>query len=263
MPNSVFSGINPQVTLGHFLEDEKRIITKISSEWYVTNGGGEIRLGPRSTYRYFLIKPTDFYREMFNLERELIVVFSPYVNFEPRTLDAIDAAAKRYQQLRLERVCSVVISKDSAIESKLSNLLKADPESQVVVPFSYDELLGKTDSYFIRNRFKLHFYTRDLFAFEAPLRKDLYFFGRNELVHRIVNRQKSNENSGLFGLRKTGKTSVIFGVQRALAQTNCKSVFIDCQSPALHRRRWNHALHYIIQVLVLSCRNQHYYVHAQ
>ena len=250
MVDSVFPGINPQVLLGHFQEDEKRIITKISREWYVTNGGGEIRLGPRSTYRYFLIKPTDFYREMFNLERELIVVFSPYVNFEPRTLDAIDAVARKYQSLRIEKVCSVIISKDPAIEPKLGDLLKAEPESQVVVPFSYEQLLGKTDSYFMRNRFKLHFYTRDLFAFEAPLKKDLYFFGRNELVHRIVNRQKSNENSGLFGLRKSGKTSVIFGVQRTLQRINCRSVFIDCQNPAFHRRRWNHALHYIIDELV-------------
>ncbi|MFZ1627810.1 MAG: hypothetical protein WAV70_02670, partial [Anaerolineae bacterium] len=35
-------------------------------------------LGINSTYRHFLIKPTENYQEMFNLEREIIVIFSPF-----------------------------------------------------------------------------------------------------------------------------------------------------------------------------------------
>ena len=175
MAEQVFPGINSQVSLWRFDPDERKIIQKLSSELYITNSGEELHLGPTSTYHYFLIKPTDFYREMFNLEREIVVIFSRYLRFEPRTLDAIDAAFKRNQKLRLEKICSIVISKDSAIESKVIDLLRSQPEERVLVPFSYDELLGKTDSYFIRNRFKKHFYTRDLFAFEGPLKKDLYF----------------------------------------------------------------------------------------
>lgn len=61
-----------------------------------------------------------------------------------------------------------------------------------------------------------------------------------------MNRHRSNQVSGLFGLRKTGKTSVIFGVQRALDRIGAKSTFIDCQNPAFHRSRWNHALYYVL-----------------
>ena len=63
-----FPGINPEVTLDHFTEDEKTIIKKLSSQWYITNGGGQIKLGPTSTYRYFLMKPTDLFQEMFTIE---------------------------------------------------------------------------------------------------------------------------------------------------------------------------------------------------
>lgn len=239
-------GLNPQVKTHHYSTDEKDIISHISKEWYVTNGGSEFKLGPTSTYRYFLIKPTDVYREMFNLEREIVVIFSPYENFEPRSLDAIDWAFKRHQELRLERICSILISKDPQVEFKLQDLLKKDQEAQIVIPFSYSELLSRRDdAFFFRNRFKNHFYTRDLFAVEAPLKTDLYFFGRNNLIHSLVNRHRSNEVSGLFGLRKTGKTSVIFGVQRALSRIGAKSIFIDCQNPAFHRCRWNKALAYI------------------
>jgi len=241
-------GVNPRLVKGHFSDDEKTIIENLGHEWYVTNGGGQITLGKTSIYRYFLIRPINVYTEMFNLEQEIVVLFSPYDTFETRSLDAIDYAIKQYQPLRVDRICSVLVSKDKSIESTLSSILKSDPESPIVVPFTYEELvnLNKLDSFFMRNRFKSHFYTRDLFAFEAPLKKDLYFFGRNDLIHSMVNRHRSGENSALFGLRKTGKTSVIFGIERALSRIRAKSLFIDCQNPAFHRRRWNKALWYII-----------------
>ena len=253
--HKTFPGVNTQVRLGHFTEDERAIIKRLSNEWYVTNGGGRVRLGPTSTYKFFLMKPTNVFQEMFNIEREVVVVFSPYSEFQPRTLDAIDSVIKNHQSLRIEKVCSVLISKDASISQKLADLLQRDPESPIIIPFSYAELLNPIEDYFLRNRFKSGFYTRDLFAFEAPLKKDLYFFGRSDLVQKIVNRHRANENSGLFGLRKTGKTSAIFGVERALAQVDGKAVFIDCQNPAFHRRRWHQALHYVLAEIIKQCRS--------
>ena len=247
MRGRVRPGINPQVILSHFDDQERQILNRISRDWYLTNGGTNISLSPTSKYRYALIKPTDIFQEMFNIDREMIVLFSPYENFEPRTLDAIFTATSQHQALRIERICSVLVSKDPGVAYKLRELLKNDQEAQIVVPFTYDELSSvNTDPYFFRNRFIEYFYARDLFASESPLRKDLYFFGRTDLVHVLLNRHRSNQVSGLFGLRKTGKTSVIFGVQRGLQKVNGVSAFIDCETPAFHQLRWNHALHHVL-----------------
>ncbi|GJM78703.1 hypothetical protein HMSSN139_11990 [Paenibacillus sp. HMSSN-139] len=232
------------------MTQKKKIIDIFAREFFVTNGGGELKLGPTSIYRYFLLKPTELYQEMFNIDRELVVILSPYETFQPRTLDAFDHVYKLYEKLRIDRICGLLVSQDNEVVRNLGNILKNDKEAQIIVPFSYNEIIKQYDAYFIRNRFKEHFYTRDLFAFRAPLKKDLYFFGRKDLVHNIVNRHKSNENSGLFGLRKTGKTSVIFGIERVLDEMDEVSVFIDCQSPAFHKRRWNKALHYIVYQIV-------------
>ncbi|MBN1547393.1 MAG: hypothetical protein JW902_12110 [Syntrophaceae bacterium] len=240
-------GMNPQVILTHFDNQERKIIERFTKDWYVTNGGGELWLSKTSNYRYALIKPTDIFQEMFNIDREIILLFSPYENFEPRTLDAISKATSKHQALRIERICSILISKDPDISSKLRELLKNDQEAQIVIPFTYKELEPSvSDPYFFRNRFIEHFYARDLFASESPLKKDLYFFGRTDLVHSLINRHRSNQVSGLFGLRKTGKTSVIFGVQRGLQKVDGVSAFIDCQTPAFHRLKWNQALHYVL-----------------
>lgn len=243
----VYPGYNEQVKFDHFTDVEKAIVKKIAGEWYVTNGGGKFSLGPKSEYKYFLIKPTDAYKELFNIEQELVVIFSNYSSFEIRSLDAIEFVEKKYQSLRLEKLCCVIISNDDNIVQRISDLVKSDQESKLVVPFSYDELRTQSDPYFIRNRFKSHFYNRDLFAFESALQKDLYFFGRNDLVLKLVNRHRSSENTALFGLRKTGKTSVVFGVRRVLKSLDEFSVFIDCQNPSLHKRRWNNALWFILQ----------------
>ena len=246
MEEQTFPGINRNVKLSHFSIEEQEIIRRLSQQWYVTNGGGEIKLGPTSTYRFFLIKPTPIFQEAFNLEREIIVVLSPYDRFEPRTLDAFDVVKKIHQELRLERICTVLVSRDPDIEERITTLLKNDQELQVIVPFTYSELLTKDDIYFASNRFRKYFYSRDLFDFQSPLKKELYFFGMRTLVQTLLNKHQSNENTSLFGLRKSGKTSLIFGVERSLERSNVLSTRIDCESPAMHKRRWNEALWYVL-----------------
>jgi hypothetical protein len=159
-----------------FENEEIGIIRYFGREWYITKSGS-FSIGIKSNYKFMLIKPTAIYQEMFNLEREIIVIFSAYNDFQPRTLDAFDEVIKRFQTLRLDKICYVLLSKDDSIEEKLQSVLKQNQESQVIVPFTYTEVIQNQDPYFLRNKFRKHFYTRDLFAFESPLRKDIYFFG--------------------------------------------------------------------------------------
>ena len=99
----------------------------------------------------------------------------------------------------------ILISGDTKAENKVMDLLKADPEQPIVIPFSYEDFMYSRDSYFLINRFRKHFYERNLFSFLSPLRKDLYFFGRNQMLQELINRHLSGEHTGLFGLRKSGK----------------------------------------------------------
>jgi hypothetical protein len=247
--NSVRPGIHHQFDLQRFGNSEQTILKKLLHEWYLTNSGAHLDVGG-SEYEYFLIKPTAVFAEMFNLEREVLVVFSPYSTFEPRTLQAFESAQKQVSNLRVETICKILISKDNAVESTIETLLKTDPEQPVVIPFSYAELLQSYNDFFLRNRLRKHFYTRDLFSFLSPLKKDLYFFGRSQLVHDIVSRHRSGEHTGLFGLRKCGKTSIIYAIERHLTEQEEQFVSLDCESPAVHMLRWNE----LLKKLVLEYR---------
>ena len=143
---NVTPGLNKDVYTLKLNEDERQIVRRLAQEWRITRGVQEARLGTTSAYRYLLMKPTDVYSEMFNLDREIIVVLSPYTNFEPRTLDVIGYVAQQFSELRLEEICSVVISRDQTIGDKLRELLKGNQESQVVVPFSIESSSNQVTS---------------------------------------------------------------------------------------------------------------------
>lgn len=84
-----YIGKHPLVKLDSFEEQEQNIINTLSRTFYITNGGANITLGFTSEYRYCLVKPTDYFGEQFNLKREIVVIFSNYEKFEPRSFDAI------------------------------------------------------------------------------------------------------------------------------------------------------------------------------
>jgi hypothetical protein len=248
-------GIHSSCNFAHYDAQERTAIETISKDWFVTNAGNLLTYNQNVSYKFILVKPTDNLQHAFNLERELVCVFSPFDDVHPRTLDAICRAQSQFPPLRVDRICGLVISKDENVGEKLRNLLQNDTESQIVIPFTYSELQRpSTDPYFFRNRLRSHFYTRDLFASESPLKTDLFFFGRTDLVHQLVNRHLSDQVSALFGLRKAGKTSVIFGVHRALEAHAHPSVFIDCQTPAFHQRRWFQALWYVLNETKHACK---------
>lgn len=245
--NIINPGINPAVDLSHFNDDEKAIIKELSKSFYITNSGAEIKVG-NSTYKYCLVKPTSYFSTMFHLSRELIVIFSDYVDFEPRSLDAAATVTKKmWSRVRLERCCHILISNDSKVESKINDLLKDTNLNSIVIPFSYYEFLkGITHENEIKTRFKNHLFDVDLFSETQPIKEDLFFFGRRDYAQDIAAKCKNNSHCGVFGLRRSGKTSLLYAVKRLLNEEDYKSVYIPCNGE-LAKLNWVAALYAIIK----------------
>ena len=234
-------GINPNVNLSVFNDDEKQIIQFLKTVFYVSNGGREFTIG-ESTYRYCLIKPTEYFNHTFFLNREIVVIFCDYVCFEPRSLDAADRVYERIEsKLRLDRGCHIFVCHDDTVEAKLSSVLKDSNVNQIVIPFTYRELLSKSaNKELIQERFRKYLFDTDLFSVSAPIQNDVFFFGRRDYVHDIVSKCKNCAHSGVFGLRRSGKTSLLYAVQRLLEQQNYPTVFIPCEG--LSTLNWQIAL---------------------
>ncbi|WP_236212274.1 ATP-binding protein [Metapseudomonas otitidis] len=238
-------GFHKQFIINRFSAEEVKILTALSKNWYLTSSGETLRIA-QSTYDYFLMKPTHTTSEMFNIEREIVCVFSDYENFEPRSLDFIDKVYSRLTKMRAETVCAVLISRAADVEERVERLLKSDPEHRIIIPATYSELSNGNATQTLENRFRKHFYTRDLFSFLSPLKKDTYFFGRSNLINEIANKYQSSEHTSLFGLRKSGKTSIVYAIQRRLEANGDCAVSLDCESPSVHGLRWYELLEKLV-----------------
>ena len=227
-----------------FTEKEKKIARRWSEQFYITSAGR--KQAGTGEFKFLLIKPTASMEEALSITKEIVIILSPFTTFEARTLEAYDSITTQFLAQRYEKMCYVLISGDENIEKVLPTYL-SNQENQIVVPFAYDSFeQNKWDANYIKNQFRKYFYSRDLFDYSEPLKKDTFFFGRSDVVTNIIAKHRLGLNYGVFGLRKTGKTSVIYDVDRKSSSQNFTSVIIDCQNPSFNMRHWNLALYYII-----------------
>lgn len=242
-------GVHPELDLSRIGKAERQIVNALSNVWFITFV--RAAMFKRSDYTFAFAKPTDELINNFHLDREIMVLFSPYSEFQPRALDFVDKTVFEFQN-RLDKLCVILVSQDVDIKNKIRNRTVQDRESRIIVPYNYGELSDATPESsrrIILDRLKEFFHQRDLFAFESPLRSDAYFFGRSKALQDLYSKYKSGGHAGLFGLRKIGKTSTLYALGRHMKLTEEPSVFLDCSETAFHRRRWHEALHFIVSNL--------------
>lgn len=248
-------GIKPGLDLGTLGLEEAQIANLFSKVWFVTF----TRLGFFKNYNYPFIfaKPTDTLVDAFHLGREVLVLFCPSTSFDTRAFDFVDKTMGDFEN-RLDKLCIVLISKDPQIKDKIKQISLQEKESRITVPFTYQEVLDSKSliNDLIISRLKSSFYERDLFALDSPLRNDTYFFGRHQIVQSLYGKYKSGENGCLFGLRRIGKTSVLYAVMRSLETRGEPVLFLDCSETAFHLRRWNEALFFIIDNFTNTLQNR-------
>jgi AAA+ ATPase superfamily predicted ATPase len=94
-------------------------------------------------------------------------------------------------------------------------------------------------------------FSRDVFDYALPLEEDMYFFGRAAVVSELVDSIRKSENRGVFGLRKTGKTSILYKVRRVCADSNIASViYLDCKRSNIRSKSWTGLLRLITESII-------------
>lgn len=224
-------------------EEEKIISEKFSRFFGITFSREESF--KKSRYYFNFIQPSEMYRESFNMFNEVLMLFSPFNLYDERTMDYVDKLFMDYSN-RLDPVVVFLISKDRNIREIVKASTTSNNDTRIIVPFTYSEILSDYfEERILQSRLREYFYQRDLFAMESPLKSDNYFYGRANIVHNFFDKYSIGEQTGLFGLRKTGKTSVLYAIERLVDIRKGMSIFIDCQDTAVYQLRWFELLEYI------------------
>lgn len=193
----------------------------------------------------YLLKPEDFIKEGFGIEKEMLLAFSMFDELQARAIQAVNMLFDIFPyRNRIDTLNCFFVAKDNKVLEYKGLTAFGEGCSRVIVPLVYDELLqNRNDSWYIRNQLKDNFFDVDLFGYTLPLRDEASFFGRQQIVSRYIDAIRRCENRGVFGVRKTGKTSLLFKIDRIIREQNLGFVFFyDCKSPSYRKFHWNELL---------------------
>lgn len=205
-------------------------------------------------YAIHFFKPTQFLRSMYSLGNEVLVVSCAdgMNDFKSRTKDFIDYLLVTNNEFknRLDKVTCIVIDGNSEIVNIVKNDRIVNPDSRLIVPFSTNELSGSLTEEAFNNRMREFLYEKDLFGIAVPLRDDTLFYGkdRTDVISELYARYKHGEEGGLFGLRRIGKTSILYLLKKRIIDSGGVASYFDCSSG--HHHRWNEFLKYIVENII-------------
>lgn len=254
---STKAGFAPRFNMSAYHPSQRHIISRLALHFYITAEVDPIIRG-NSTYNAFLMRPSSALSVVLNVDREIMVLFSPYETFEARSLLAYEHILESFPDTRIDKSLRFFISKDNNVEAAVRSFLTENFEYPIIVPFSYSDFQSPTDA-FIYARIRSNHLIRDLFGHQNPLRKEYFFFGRDSIVANTIDQHLTGENSSIFGLRKSGKTSTIYAIERKARSSGTRTVVVDCQDPAVHARRYNGLLAYLVDRVREECnlKRQH------
>lgn len=203
----------------------------------------------QNSYSYFILKPYSRPSERYGIG-EIIAIYAPYREIQGRTIDALIELQQTEHKNRVHQVWNIIITDN---ETPIENLeaLTRDKEIEVYsIPFSRLELENKPPAKVIYDRLERFIQGRDLFDAQSALRSKLFFFGRDDLLSKLISSVEKGQNFGLFGLRKTGKTSLLYALEMYLERLGTYTIIhIDCQGPAIYLKKWEALLAYIYKQL--------------
>jgi hypothetical protein len=180
------TGLNPHISLDFkkykFNEEEQIIINKFAENSFVSFARSQLFKNKR--YGFVFVHLKEELKELFKVNYELLILFINDNSFSTRTNDFVDKIIFEFQN-RIEKQFYIIVADDVDIEKKVKDVINKYPDTRIIIPYTYQEILDNSKSSIdILNKIKHKFYGKDLFAFENPLQNDAH---ANEILDSEFN----------------------------------------------------------------------------
>jgi hypothetical protein len=178
-------------------------------------------LGSNKPPRTWLLysEPEPALRERFDLAPELLVVIIPAREAQVRDIQAAEQFLLR--DYRLDRGLVLVVAQDEHARAKLEQQARETRRMYIFESFANITVAGDPQAWLRRVLFQ-HLGSSDLFAPGPPV-YGWDFVGRAQELERIRKHLRGGRPIGLYGLRKIGKTSLIFNLRKQLLDESRQS----------------------------------------
>lgn len=157
----------------------------------------------------------------FGITREVMFFYTPYRDLQIRSFTW---AKEQLAALPRDATPDLILfySPDGRLTTKLEDWSRL---TFTAIPL--DNNLSRDPISLIR-LIRNHIYARDLFYETTPVRGDR-FFGRKTILQELRDDVVNQRVSGLFGLRKSGKTSILLQLSELIVSDSMVPVFIDLE----------------------------------
>jgi hypothetical protein len=157
----------------------------------------------------------------FGFTREVMLFYSPHDDLQGRTFEA---AARELLQVGRSVTPDVFFmwAPDKRLRVKLHDWSRP---SKLAIPL----LINEEDELSLITLLRDHIYARDLFYVTTPV-YGASFFGRRTLLQSLRDDVLHQRVAGVFGLRKSGKTSILRQLQEELQEDHVVTVLMDLEA---------------------------------
>ena len=239
---------------------ESEALDKLSELLYISRIGS-FNMGSRnSLYQFCLIGATSLLKQYIRGKYEFLLVFSHFDSEDWQQNTNIAASRIRNLSVVAERRPLVnfyiLISNARNLKTEIDKMKGGT--SAVIIPLSFEEVLSSDKENLrklILHRFGEYYFENNMLGEEKPIEEDTLLFGdRGKIADSIVQRCSNHENSGIFGLRRSGKSSVLRAVLRRLENNKIKYVTVESRSIETIDS-WRNALYSIARMIRKSVLN--------
>lgn len=238
--------------------EEFKLLNKIKIILYISHVSHH-EMGKNSSFPFCLIGTTGFLKQFIHGKYEFLLVFSHFDNrdWQQNTLNVIKFIRKRKEISERRPLVNFYVLISNAVTLKQEiDKIKGGTES-AVIPFSFNEILLCKNNEDLKKlfleRFDEYLYENNMLGEELPIEEDMLLFGdRGKIADAIVSRCKDNKHSGIFGLRRSGKSSVLNAVLRRLDNESVKYIKIESRSSLEMIDSWKTALYDIAKNIKIA-----------
>lgn len=197
--------------------------------------------------KFTLVRLDPDVERRFGIHGEVAVFYAPWRDFQRRSYNAIMRdliqISNQCQEAALGKIrftpttkVAIVVSNDTEAGNKITEWSEAEASSTAIGVIAATDVSSLETSELrsallqeIRNRLG----DRDLYQAQNPVTGD-DFFGRDKLLRDLSSSVISDQNVAIFGLRRSGKTSVIRELKRSLRSRSVIITISDMQLVTLH-----------------------------
>ncbi len=177
-----------------------------------------------------ILRPEPEIAEEFSLNRDILCYVDENQRPDNRSFQTIEKLLASDKSRLVDDVVFFVSDSDLT-DSVCKDYMERS--GRKVITFSWRDVeAGHED--FAHEIVRQFLYSRDFFDVRDPVSTDAQFFARYKLVDDLFDSLKMGQNSGIFGLRKIGKTSVL---ERLLKRNDTANAFrvalLDAQAPEI------------------------------